>query len=37
LISFRAFVDWLVDQAETGGQRRAIIEEGLDGVHYDRA
>jgi ATP-dependent helicase/nuclease subunit A len=33
LISFRAFVDWLVDQAETGEASDApIIEEGLDGV-----
>jgi len=33
LISFRAFVDWLVDQAETGEAGDApIIEEGLDGV-----
>ena len=33
LISFRAFVDWLVDQAETGeGSDAPIIEEGLDGV-----
>ena len=33
LISFRSFVDWLVDQAETGEASDApIIEEGLDGV-----
>ncbi|HSE37679.1 MAG TPA: 3'-5' exonuclease, partial [Blastocatellia bacterium] len=33
LISFRAFVDWLVDEAETGEASDApIIEEGLDGV-----
>jgi ATP-dependent helicase/nuclease subunit A len=33
LISFRAFIDWLVDQAETGEASDApIIEEGLDGV-----
>jgi ATP-dependent helicase/nuclease subunit A len=33
LISFRAFVDWLVDQAETGEASDApIIEEGLDGI-----
>ena len=33
LISFRAFVDWLVDQADTGEASDApIIEEGLDGV-----
>jgi ATP-dependent helicase/nuclease subunit A len=33
LISFRAFVDWLVDQAENGEASDApIIEEGLDGV-----
>jgi ATP-dependent helicase/nuclease subunit A len=33
LISFRAFVDWLADQAETGEASDApIIEEGLDGV-----
>ena len=33
LISFRAFVDWLVDQAEIGEASDApIIEEGLDGV-----
>ncbi len=33
LISFRAFNDWLVDQAETGEASDApIIEEGLDGV-----
>jgi len=33
LISFRSFVDWLVDQAETGDASDApIIEEGLDGI-----
>jgi ATP-dependent helicase/nuclease subunit A len=33
LISFRSFVDWLVDQAENGEAGDApIIEEGVDGV-----
>jgi ATP-dependent exoDNAse (exonuclease V) beta subunit len=33
LISFRGFVDWLVEQAETGEAGDApIIEEGVDGV-----
>jgi ATP-dependent exoDNAse (exonuclease V) beta subunit len=33
LISFRSFVDWLTDQAESGEASDApIIEEGVDGV-----